>query len=212
MPFPDAGELLARLAIVAIAFPVHEYAHAWVAYKRGDLTAYMQGRVTLDPRRHIDPLGALLLLFQGFGWARPVPIDPARLGRQGTFLVTVAGPLSNVALAVASALGVRALETLAATTGAPSGAGTVAYFLYVFATINIVLAVFNLLPLAPLDGWKVLLSLAPPATAWRLQQQESTSTLVLLAIAFVVPWVFRVSPLSYLFRPAVDGFWRVFGG
>lgn len=146
-------ELLARVAALVIALTVHEWAHAWSAYKLGDTTAYEMGRLTLDPRKHLDPMGSLMMLVAGFGWARPVPINPARLGRMGVVWVSLAGPISNLLQAVATALLLR----LAMGLGLASP--TVTSFLGTFLFLNIALAVFNMLPIVPLDGSKVLMGL-----------------------------------------------------
>jgi Zn-dependent protease len=179
------GEILALLTTLIVGLTVHEYAHAWSAYRLGDPTAREAGRMTLDPRKHIDPLGALMLLVAGFGWAKPVPIDPYRLGRRGTLLVALAGPLSNVALAAAAALGLR-LMVAAVAPVMPQLALTaltfVAGFLVYFVTLNLVLAVFNSLPVAPLDGWRVLMGVVPPDTAYRLRQIEPYSAMALFAL------------------------------
>ena len=101
----SAIQLAALITALVVGLTVHEYAHAWSAFRLGDPTAYWAGRMSLDPRRHIDPLGALVFLVAGFGWARPVPIDPDRLGRRGALLVSLAGPGANILLAaIAGAL------------------------------------------------------------------------------------------------------------
>jgi Zn-dependent protease len=173
--------LLSMIVALVVGLTVHEYAHARVAFALGDLTAYMQGRLTLDPRRHLDPFGALMFLLVGFGWARPVPIDPYRLGRSGTLKVAIAGPLSNVAMAAVAGLPVRFLGLASA----PGAAGFVGEFLADFAWFNILLAVFNMLPIPPLDGWKVLMGLVPPNLADRLARFEPYGFLVLLGLILV---------------------------
>lgn len=173
----DPVYLLAMLAALVVGFTVHEYAHARVAFQLGDYTAYMQGRLTLDPRKHVDPLGVLVFLMAGFGWAKPVPINPYHLGRRGTLEVSLAGPASNLLLAALGALPVRlglfGLDT-------PIGG-----FLYYFASFNIVLAVFNMLPVPPLDGWKVLLGLVPAHVGDLLERVGQFGFMALFALLMV---------------------------
>ena len=171
-------EIATMLFTLVVAFSVHEFAHAWTALKLGDDTAYLQGRVTLDPRSHIDATGALLFLIAGFGWARPVPIDPQRLGRQGTFLVSLAGPASNFGLAILAAWLrnvplTRYLQSIASATGSvpPMGEG-LWIALQVFVYFNVLLGIFNLLPFDPLDGWKVLIGLLPSDLALKLMPYQ----------------------------------------
>ena len=162
----------ALLTALLVGLTVHEFAHAWSAFRLGDLTAYSQGRLTLNPRRHIEPFGALMVLIVGFGWAKPVPIDPHRLGRWGTLVVSIAGPVSNLLLATIGAVVLRVGMLT----------GTMSYFFQVFVTINIMLGVFNLLPIAPLDGWRVLYELVPRSVVPRMRQFEPYGAMVLMAL------------------------------
>lgn len=193
----DPAALFALVLALGVGFTVHEFAHAWAAFQLGDDTAARQGRLTLDPRSHIDPLGALMLLIVGFGWARPVPIDPIRLGRQGTLWVSLAGPFSNLILAAIAAIPLRILA------GSPMLPEAVAGFLlpllFSFATINILLAVFNLMPISPLDGWKVLIGLLPPAAAFKLETYERYGFIVLILL-FVTNsfWIIAEPPMLAL--------------
>ncbi|MFQ5459619.1 MAG: site-2 protease family protein [Anaerolineae bacterium] len=165
---------LSLVGVLVVGLTVHEYAHAWTAFRLGDPTASLQGRLSLDPRRHIDPLGALVFLVVGFGWAKPVPIDSYRLGREGTLWVSLAGPASNLALAVVALAPMRLLG--------PGGlAGTI---LTIFGFYNLMLAAFNLIPVSPLDGWKVMLGLVRPETAWRLARYEAQGPMILLLLIF----------------------------
>jgi Zn-dependent protease len=165
-------EIAALLTAMVVGLTLHEYAHAWSAFRLGDPTAYWAGRLTLDPRKHIDPLGALVFLVAGFGWAKPVPIDPSRLGRRGALLVSLAGPGANLLLATIAAVLVRLGVLPTVLLG----------FLIYFAFLNLMLAVFNLLPVAPLDGWRVLLGVVPPRTADRLQGMEQYAAMALFAL------------------------------
>ena len=142
------------LLIPALVFSLsfHEFAHAWMAYKLGDDTAARLGRLTLNPMAHLDPVGSIALLLMGFGWAKPVPVDSRYLNnpRYDMVKVAAAGPLSNLLLAVLSAISLRILLT--------SGfvSPEIKTFLIIFMQINITLAVFNLLPISPLDGSQIL--------------------------------------------------------
>jgi Zn-dependent protease len=189
--FSDPPAFFALVTVLVVSLTVHEYAHAWSALRLGDPTAYTQGRLTLNPLRHLDPIGSLLLLTMGFGWAKPVPIDAYRLGRNGTMWVSLAGPLSNLAMAAVALLPLR-LE--------PAAPAALLAFAYYFGLINIILALFNLLPIPPLDGWKVLLGVVPPATAWRLQEHERYGFLILFLLLIMGPRL-PIDPIgAYLFN------------
>lgn len=161
----------ARLFIIFLILPLHECAHAWTARRLGDDTAYYQGRVTLNPIAHIDPIGALLLLLTGFGWAKPVPIDPTRFDRRhsmrfGVAITALAGPVSNLLAALVGQIVLRFYECSSyyqnyiQSTGTVNGMADTPYlidtFIYYYIVINVGLAVFNLVPIPPLDGSKVL--------------------------------------------------------
>ena len=152
-----------------VGFPVHEFAHAFVAYRLGDGTAKMFGRLTLNPAAHFDPLGGLMLVASvlgtgfAFGWAKPTPVNPSNLRdrRNGEVLVALAGPASNLIMASLMAIVVRVL--LAADVSIPPLVGQV---LVTFVFFNIALAIFNLLPIPPLDGSSLLFRVLPARTAW----------------------------------------------
>ena len=184
------SRLVAAAIIILVAFPVHEFSHAFAAYRLGDSTARYQGRLTLNPIAHFDPLGGTILvistLIAGFpiGWAKPTPVNTYNLrgGRRGDIIVSVAGPLSNLLVAAIVAIPLRLL--LANPGAIPSGPGidfvldTAEYFMF----INIVLMVFNLLPIPPLDGWHALLGFLDPRTAYNLRQFEQYGFVLLLLI------------------------------
>jgi Zn-dependent protease len=190
-------DFVARVIVVAImllvGFPVHEFAHALAAYRLGDSTAKLFGRLTLNPIAHFDPLGGILLAVSfigsgfGFGWAKPTPVNPANLagGRRGEAMVAAAGPLSNLVLAAAAALPLRfILSTSELSAQIPE---LVILVLYLFVYINLVLMIFNLLPIPPLDGSKVLFAFLPPRLAWQWRPILEQYGFILLLLLFFLP-------------------------
>jgi Zn-dependent protease len=187
--------LIAVGIILLVAFPVHEFSHALAAYRLGDSTARFMGRLTLDPRAHFDPLGggmlALSALISGggffFGYAKPTPVNPVNLegGRRGEALVALAGPLSNLVMAAAVALPLRfilsspSLQTQIFTNEMAGWIFEVALY---FVVINVFLFLFNLLPIPPLDGWKVLTGLVDARTAYSLRQLEQYAFILIIAV------------------------------
>lgn len=173
--------LLVPGILVAITF--HEYAHGWVANRFGDPTAREAGRLTLNPITHLDPLGTLMLFLVHFGWARPVPVNPRyfRDPKQGMVWVAVAGPVTNMALAFVSGV---AVSSLVASGLSHEGAAlnTVAIMLVFSLKINLALAVFNLLPIPPLDGSKVLHGLLPPRYEYIVYDLERYGPWVLVGL------------------------------
>ena len=157
----DDPQLFAAFLIaVMIGITFHEFSHAAVASLQGDQTARSQGRLTLNPISHLDPLGSIALMVAGLGWGRPVPVTPSRLrsGRLGHVLVGLAGPAANFVVALVAAVGLRIAYPTAGTT---LDVGFTVTLLSMIVTINVVLGVFNLLPIPPLDG-STLLSIALP--------------------------------------------------
>ena len=155
--------LIAFLIIVLVCLPIHEFGHAWAAVKLGDSLPLYQGRYTLNPLRHLDTVGTLLLALVGFGWAKPVQFNPYALRkapnmRAGIFVVAAAGPLMNVLLAALAALPFRLglVPVRDIFLSQP-----LAVILYTLLSINLVLAVFNLIPVPPLDGSRILTMLLP---------------------------------------------------
>jgi Zn-dependent protease len=208
-PASFALQFVFLIAGLVIAITVHEFSHAWSALLLGDHTAESQGRVSLNPVRHIDPFGMLMVVFAGFGWGLPTPVNPWRLRfgpKAGYALVSVAGPISNVVAAIIFALPFYAgLQNFAA--GMAGGRELVA-LLFTIVQINLVLAVFNLLPIAPMDGFKFLLGVLPTQAALRLQRLEPYGPMVLLVL-IALPWFIRgVDPLGWVMRPMIDALLR----
>lgn len=181
MPEFDFWELLITIPAVLLALTFHEAAHGFVAYKLGDTTARDCGRLTLNPFRHIDPLGLLCMVLLRFGWAKPVPVDPRRFRhpRRDMALVAVAGPLINVLL---SFVGVLFYYLLALYFPTSAFADAMGSFFVVTAVLSAGFAVFNLIPLPPLDGSRILGMLLPPKWAYYLMRYERYVQLALVLL------------------------------
>jgi Zn-dependent protease len=184
---PDFGWRLMWLPISILSLSFHEFAHAWSAWKLGDDTASLEGRLTLNPIAHIDLLGTIILPLLGvpFGWAKPVPVNPARFRRDvhmstGMAITASAGPLANVLLAVVAAvllgLGVRFAPDLVG----PDGAAR--FFLYATLQMNVGLALFNMLPVPPLDGSRIVAWLLPYRLQQRWHQLEQLAPFLLVGV------------------------------
>ncbi len=174
----DPTRIIMLLPGILLGLTVHEFSHGYVAYLLGDNTAKNNGRLTLNPVAHIDPIGFLMLIFAGFGWAKPVPINPYFFTdrRRGTFLVSIAGPASNIVMAIV-------LTTLLGLFMRTMGVGFAVQQVVMSAIfINLVLAVFNLFPIPPLDGSKILMSLFPSRFEETFYQLEKYSVILLILL------------------------------
>lgn len=198
----SAEQLFIGAIVVAIflliAFPVHEFSHAWAAYRLGDSTARYQGRLTLNPIAHFDPLGgtllaiSILLVGLGFGWAKPTPVNPynLRYGRRGEAIVAVAGPISNLLMAIAVAIPLRLIHddpALLASVASNDVAALAFNVGVIFVVVDVLLLIFNLLPIPPLDGWRALLGLVDARTAYSLRQFEQYGFLIIILLILVAP-------------------------
>ena len=174
----DPSFFISRIFVLTLSLSFHEFAHAWVANRLGDDTAAMQGRLTLNPLKHLDPIGSLMFLIAGIGWAKPVPVNPVRFTRENTMKsgmmkVSLAGPVSNLLLATVSCVLLFIVLTIAEVTGSSNAILVFSYDLTrMLYFSNIILAVFNLLPVPPLDGYKVFGSLLPNSLYFKIMQYE----------------------------------------
>ena len=161
---------------ILIASTVHEYAHAYSAYKLGDPTAKAEGRLTLNPLKHIDPIGALSMILFRFGWSKPVPINEYNFEKRETYtaLTALAGPVSNLILASLAGLTNYLLNL--------DPNSLIVFLLYIFTTINIALAIFNLIPIPPLDGHKVVRALLPKNLRYYWEKLERYSLILILLL------------------------------
>ncbi len=182
---PDiAGFLLLSVAFI-VALSLHEYGHALSANLQGDPTAKLAGRLTINPKSHLDPVGTFMLVMVGFGWGKPVPFAPNRLRSQrwGAALVGAAGPLVNVVLALLSAAVFLAMFR----GGGFEGAGELlGRFLVISVQLNVTLALFNLLPIPPLDGSRILSALLPPDKQHIVFFLDKWGFVILLLVAFIL--------------------------
>jgi Zn-dependent protease len=195
-------ELIPYVAItLIIAFTLHEFAHAYVAYKFGDETAKRQGRLTLSPLSHLDPFGTLLIFIAGFGWAKPVPVNRYffKRPRLAGVLVSVAGPVSNLLLAF---LGTAASYILLATNALAAlpinYVNSLQDFFTIFVLLNVMLFIFNLLPFPPLDGYRIIEDLSPTHIRAKMTQYES--------YGIIIFFILVITPLDgYIIHPILDG-------
>ncbi|TMC63135.1 MAG: site-2 protease family protein [Chloroflexota bacterium] len=180
----------------------HEFAHAGVAVSRGDQTPRVDGRLSLNPSHHLDPLGTIAILFVGFGWAKPVRINPFRMrGRYDAALVALAGPVTNLLIAFVIAIPIK----LALLAGSFDPASPPWRLLQVAFILNVVLAVFNILPIPPLDGYSFLSSLfrrrLPEFFVW-IDRNQQVILLIFVLILFVGPFV-GVRLLALIYTPVI---------
>tara|TARA_Y100001947_G_scaffold76368_1_gene64618 strand:+ start:106 stop:723 length:618 start_codon:yes stop_codon:yes gene_type:complete len=198
---PEVLLLLVPVLIFALCF--HEFAHAWVAYKLGDPTAKQSGRLTLNPLAHLDPMGSLMILIIGFGYAKPVPVDARYLKNPRTDMMKVAfaGPAANLLLAFVGGTIIRAHIV----------GGSLILMLYLFTQINIMLAIFNMIPIPPLDGSQIFSGLMVrknPNLVMKLQMYGPQILFGLILIGYLT----EISPLWWAMSPFVNFFLFLFAG
>lgn len=204
--------LISRIVTLVIALTIHEFSHASVAYRFGDTTARDAGRLTLNPLKHLDVMGSLMLLLVGFGWAKPVPINPHALRRKSdsaVMWVSLAGPASNLVMAILAGLILRLRVFPWVSSGGilPSPAE----FLYTFFSINLILMLFNLIPLAPLDGEKVMENLLPASWENGYANIQRYGPILLMILLFVLP-LMGVDIISWIMTPALTQLQKVIIG
>lgn len=178
--FGDPMAVIGILVALVVGITFHEFTHAYIADQLGDHRPRAMGRVSLNPAAHIEPLGALMFVLVGFGWGKPVPVNvyALRPGRIGMALVAAGGPIANLVVATTFAAVFRALEI--------AGIGGVAQEIVFYVVyFNVVLAIFNLIPIPPLDGYNVVLPFLPPRTAYTVQRYAQWGFVVLLLLVFL---------------------------
>ncbi len=198
---PEVLLLLVPVLLFALCF--HEFAHAWVAYKLGDPTAKRSGRLTLNPLAHLDPMGTMMILFVGFGWAKPVPVDSRYLRnpRIDMMKVAFAGPAANLLLAFIGGTIIRFQIV----------SGSLILMLVLFTQINIMLAVFNMIPIPPLDGSQIFSGLMvrkKPDLVMKLQMYGPQILFGLILVGYFT----KVSPIWWVMSPFVNFFLFLFAG
>jgi len=209
----DFAQLLSRIIALLIAITIHEFAHAWMANRLGDRTATAQGRLSLNPLKHLDPIGTLMLFTAGFGWGRPVPVNPHNLkngARAGMAWTSLAGPVSNLITAAIFSLPFR-FNLVPMLGGGGSVLPGVADILFTIILYNIGLAAFNLIPVPPLDGFKVALGILPRGLAVRLLPLEQYGGILLLGL-LALGWVLPIDPLGMIMNPFFNLFLGLFLG
>lgn len=189
--------ILARLLVLMTAIPVHEFAHAWAAEKMGDSTARYSRRLSLNPLDHIDPIGALMILLIGIGFARPVPIDSRnfRDHKMGVIVTSLAGPASNVLMALICLILAKLLMLVYAATQLSFLVGIFRVVGFM-VSVNLMLAVFNLLPIPPLDGWHAICPLLPREIYWKVSAYEHQIVWIVLILVWLGAFNGILSTLS----------------
>ncbi len=205
--------ILSRIVILIIAFTFHEFAHAWTANFFGDDTAKRAGRLTLNPVVHLDLMGSIMLLVAGFGWAKPVPVNPYALQRSSTsarMWVSLTGPLSNLVLAVVASIPFW-FRLIPFAYPSHSLLPTPFSFLIEFIVINLSLMLFNLIPISPLDGKEVLDYFLPENLSRRLDAIQPFGPVILLVLVFLLPNL-GINVLSWIMTPALSGMLKILLG
>jgi len=203
--------LIAPPILLALTF--HEYAHAYVANRHGDDTAKQKGRLTLNPLAHLDPLGTIMIFIVHFGWAKPVPVNPYRLRnpKKDMLWISAAGPLANMALALMSGISLRIIFAIVRAPDQHSIIGVFIFMVFMSLQINLALAIFNVLPIAPLDGSKILFGLLPAKYENAIYFLERYGPFILIG-SIIFGRATGVPILGGLIWPFVGFFSKIFAG
>lgn len=207
------SQIISGVITLIVAFTFHEFAHAWTATQFGDDTPRLFGRLTLNPLSHLDLVGSMMLLFTGFGWAKPVPVNPQKIQQHSNsalMLVAVSGPLSNFFLALIAALPLR-LGWVVPTAPALDFLPSLYTFLIFFVFTNLGLMLFNLIPLPPLDGEEVLTFFLPPSMQRQWEQIKPYGPYILMLLLFLGP-VLGFNIIDLILRPAIFSLARILLG
>ncbi len=198
LDFLDLNFILLSLPVILLSLTVHEYFHAWTANKLGDDTAARMGRLTLNPIAHLDLMGTIFMIVAKFGWAKPVPIDARNFEdpKKGTLLVAIAGPLSNLAMAIGAGLILRMLIPNLTSESIEGIYGIVIVILILTVVYGLALAVFNMIPIPPLDGSRVVYGLLPDKYLQTYSRIEPYGIFILFGV-----FIFARGILKYLFYP-----------
>jgi len=193
--FDDPQAFILLIIPLLYSIIIHEVAHGWVADKMGDSTARWMGRLTLDPRRHLDPIGTIMLFLFGFGWAKPVPVNFSNLRpqRRGLIFVSAAGITANILLALIAQLAFRFLQ--------PGPESSFYMVLAQMFRINVILASFNLIPIPPLDGSKILMGFATRRFQYSLSRLEPYGFFILIGLL----WTGILNPFIGFFAALING-------
>jgi Zn-dependent protease len=209
----DPAFLIAFVPVLLFSLTFHEFAHAWSAYRLGDPTAAAMGRLNLNPLRHLDIFGTLVLVISGFrfGWAKPVPVNifNFRDPKFGMFVSSAAGPASNILLALVFGLLLRVMGT--GSFGSEGYSGAITQVLFWGLVMNLSLAFFNLIPVPPLDGSKILMGLGPESWEQPLMKFQQVGPMLLFGL-IAIGFIAHVSPLWLLISPFVKFFAWLFAG